>query len=479
MWGETHCHIFRNAAKYGAFPGLGRAERARQETSNFINIVGLAIDFFGEAEGESSMSDEIAPLTRRAFLGGSTAAIAAAAGSKVANAQETDASKERLEEQTVPRSPDHHFPNEVNPGPKNSALEAENPSSVWGVATDHGTVPPFKYPFALARKRIESGGWTRQVTIRELPISKTMAGVEMRLTAGGVRELHWHVSAEWALMLYGNARITAVDQNGSSFVKDVTEGDLWLFPGGIPHSIQGLGPDGCKFLLVFDDGNFNEFETFLITDWLAHTPKDILAKNFNVPESTFNNVPKTELFIFQTGLPRPLPEEQEQAGIGAAAVSQRFDFRPSSMKPAKMTSGGEVRIIDSKVFPVTPISAAIVRLKPGGLRELHWHPNADEWQYYVSGKGRMTVFLSGTRARTMDFQEGDVGYIDQSVPHYIENTGDTDLVFLEMFKSPQYEDISLAQWMAHTPARLVNQHLEVGEDMLRAIPKEKVVIRPV
>jgi oxalate decarboxylase len=148
------------------------------------------------------------------------------------------------------------------------------------------------------------------------------------------------------------------------------------------------------------------------------------------------------------------------------------------MKPTKVTPGGEVRIIDSKNFSVTPISAAIVRLKPGGLRELHWHPNADEWQYYVTGKGRMTVFIAGSDARTMDFQEGDVGYIPQSNPHYTENTGDTELVFLEMFKSDHYEDISLAEWMAHTPHLLVNQHLQVGETMIGAIPEQEMVITP-
>src|SRR5712692_5665577 len=72
------------------------------------------------------------------------------------------------------RSSDHHLPNESNPRPKNSALEAENPESVRSPETDNGTVPPFKYPFALARKRIESGGWTRQVTVRELPISMSI-----------------------------------------------------------------------------------------------------------------------------------------------------------------------------------------------------------------------------------------------------------------------------------------------------------------
>jgi oxalate decarboxylase len=418
-------------------------------------------------------------ITRREIFQVGSAVLAAAATLNVANAQDASRRTEAKPDQTdAVHSPDHHLPNESNPGPKNSALEAANPDSNWSPETDNGTVPPFKYPFALARRRVESGGWTRQVTARELPISTTIAGVEMRLTAGGVRELHWHVQAEWAIMLYGNARITAVDQEGRSFVSDVSEGDLWLFPNGIPHSIQGLGPDGCRFLLVFDDGNFNEFATFLITDWLAHTPKEVLGKNFSVAESAFDQTPKKELFIFQTDLPDDLKLEQNQAAQGTGVTPRRLDFRTSEMKPTKLTQGGEVKIVDSKNFPVTPIAAAIVRLKPGGLRELHWHPNADEWQYYISGKGRMTVFAAGTHARTMDFQEGDVGYILQSNPHYVENTGDTDLVFLEMFKSDHYEDISLAEWMSHTPHKLVDQHLRVGRAMIDAIPKQEAVIRP-
>jgi oxalate decarboxylase len=279
-------------------------------------------------------------------------------------------------------------------------------------------------------------------------------------------------------MLNGSARITAVDQNGKSFVNDVSQGDLWLFPPGVPHSIQGLGPDGCRFLLVFDDGDFDKFHTFLITDWLSHTPKEILAKNFNVQPSVFDKVPKKELFIFQTGLPGDLKAEQAQAAAGTGGIDNRFDFKASTMQPTKVTPGGNVKIIDSKIFPVTPISAAIVTLKPGGLRELHWHPNADEWQYYITGKGRMTLFIAGSDARTMDFQEGDVGYVPISNPHYLENTGDSDLVFLEMFKSAEYQDISLAEWMAHTPHLLMDQHLHVGTAMLDAIPKQEMVITP-
>lgn len=423
------------------------------------------------SESENQNQNPEHHLSRRGALGLGSAAFAtalAAAASKQASAAP----------QALKPVANHNAPNETDPGPQNMPVANENPDSEWPPTTDHGSVKPFKYSFALSHKRVESGGWTRQVTARELPISKTIAGVEMRLTAGGVRELHWHVESEWSIMLEGNARITAVDSNGKSFVNDVAQGDLWLFPPGIPHSIQGLGPDGCRFLLVFDNGDFDEFHTFLITDWLDHVPKSVLAKNFQVQEAVFDNIPKKELFIFQTSLPGPLNTEQQQAAQGTGAIDTRFDFKASTMQPTKMTAGGNVKIIDSKIFPVTPISAAIVTLKPGGLRELHWHPNADEWQYYITGKARMTVFAAGSDARTMDFQEGDVGYIPISQPHYIENTGDQDVVFLEMFKSPIYQDVSLAEWMAHTPHLLVNQHLKVGMQFLNDIPKQEVVVRP-
>ena len=423
-------------------------------------------------------ADQFAHATsRRRFLSATGAALAAATAVPILGAQKASG-HQTPQQATGPHSADHHLPNEQQPGQNNGPLDSENPSSVWAPETDNGTVQPFKYSFALAHKRIESGGWTRQVTTRELSISRAMAGVEMRLVAGGVRELHWHVSAEWAYMIYGSARITAVDAGGKSFVNDVTAGDLWLFPGGIPHSIQGLGPDGAKFLLVFNQGDFDEFSTFLLTDWFAHTPKEVLAKNFEVPESTFDNVPKKELFIFAADAPRPLAEEQKAAGAGSGEIDARFLFKASEMKPTLARTGGEVRIVDKNNFPATNIASAIVRLKPGGLRELHWHPLADEWQYYVSGKGRMTIFAAGGKARTFDFQAGDVGYIDISRPHYVENTGTEDLVFLEVFANDTYQDISASQWLAHTPARLVNQHLKTGEEFLAKIPKSEGVVTP-
>jgi oxalate decarboxylase len=365
------------------------------------------------------------------------------------------------------------------PGPSNPALDVENTDAAFPPGTDAGGYPTFKYPFAFANKRMHDGGWSREVTVRELPISKAMAGVNMRLAAGGVRELHWHTASEWAIMLYGTARITVIDGDGKSFVADVKKNDLWFFPSGMPHSIQGLGPDGAEFLLVFDDGNFSEFGTVLLSDTMRHTPTEVLAKNFGLPESVFQNLPQKELFIFQAEVPGSLAADQQAAAGSLGASPLDFAFRTMDLPVTKRTTGGEVRIVDSRKFKISTTTAmAMVTVRPGGLRELHWHPNSDEWQYYISGKGRMTIMASGSRARTMDFQAGDVGYVEKTLGHYVENTGDTDLVFLEMFKAGAYQDFSLSEWLAHTPPELVMAHLHIDRTTYDAIPKEETVVMP-
>ncbi len=357
-----------------------------------------------------------------------------------------------------------------DPGPRNVLLDQQNPDMLTPPTTDHGTMPNLKFSFSQAHNRLNDGGWAREVTVRELPIATTLAGVNMRLTPGGVRELHWHKQAEWSYMLNGRARITAVDQNGRNFVDDVGEGDLWYFPAGIPHSIQGL-EEGCEFLLVFDDGSFSENSTFLISDWFAHTPKEVLAKNFGISESDFADIPKRERYIFQSKVPGPLLSDTVTDPNGTA--QKRFSYRLLAQKPLQ-TRSGTVRIADSTNFPVsTTIAAALVEIEPGGMREMHWHPNDDEWQYYIEGNGRMTVFAAEGKARTFDYQAGDVGYVPFAMGHYIENTGDTTLRYLEMFKSDRYADVSLNQWMALTPPELVQDHLHLNQTVMNALRKQK------
>ena len=358
-----------------------------------------------------------------------------------------------------------------DPGPQSEALAKQFPSAQLPPATDVGGMPLDWASFNNAPKRVQNGGWARQVTQDDFAISTTITGVNMRLTAGGIRELHWHLASEWAYMTYGNCRITVLDELGRTYVSDVKEGDLWYFPAGLPHSLQGLGPDGCEFVICFDDGKASEFNTLLVTDWFAHTPPEVLAKNFGVPAQTFAKIPLQNLWIFQGTLPGDLASDRTAVSKNARTPPHPFIFRLASSAPTKESKGGEVRVADSNNFNVaTTTAAALVTVRPGGVREMHWHPNADEWQYYIKGKGRMTVFNTGPNAMTMDFNAGDIGYVKRNLGHYVENVGDTDLQFIGVFKAPRYEEISLSNWLTHTPPALVAQHLNVDEATIAKWP---------
>jgi oxalate decarboxylase len=363
-------------------------------------------------------------------------------------------------------------------GPHNVPIERENPDVLTPPRTDAGTVPNLKYSFAEAHNRLLPGGWAREVTVRELPVATKLAGVNMRLKPGAAREMHWHKEAEWGYMLAGRARLTAIDEQGRSFVDDVGEGDVWNFPAGLPHAIQAH-EEGCEFLLVFDDGAFSENETFLLTDWFEHTDKAVLAKNFGVPERVFAHLPDDinhTRYIFPAPMPGPLAADLDAVASKAGSVPEPFTHRFGAQEPIE-AAGGRVRIVDSTNFPASStIAAALVEVEPGGMRELHWHPNDDEWMYVIAGRCRMTVFAAAGKARTFDYRAGDVGYIPFAMGHYVENTGDEPLRFLEMFRSDHFADVSLNQWMALTPAALVGAHLNVDGELLGALSEDKPIL---
>jgi oxalate decarboxylase len=304
-----------------------------------------------------------------------------------------------------------------NRGPQNLLLKQQNPSSSIPPIADHGTVPPIWYSFELVHRRIQEGGWTHQITERELPSSKEIAAIQMRLTAGSYRELHWHIADEWSYILSGKARVTVLNPDGTMFIDDVEEGDLWLFPAGYPHSIQGLGDDGCEFLLVFNQGDFSEESTFLLSDWLAHTPPEVLAKNFRLSPESVAKLPTDSLYIFCGNLPESLEADIAEATADARGKSPSYTF-----------------------------------------------------------KGRMTVFNSSEQSRTMDFNANDVGFVPAVAAQYIENTGETDLVFLEMFVAVEFIDFSLNNWIRHMPKTLAMDHLGLNSEEIDQIPSGKEIV---
>lgn len=334
-------------------------------------------------------------------------------------------------------------------------------------------MPEVRFDLNAQKARVDAGGLAREATAVNFPISKGLAGVYMKLKAGGLRELHWHANAaEWAYMIGGRARVTIFEPDGRWETLDFGPGDVWFFPRGHGHSIQGLGPDGCTFMLIFDNGYFSEFETFSITDWVAHTPKEVLAKNLGIPASNFAAFPKKEVYIALGPVPPPLPTQLPAASQHSPPLSHRYQLL--AQEPVRYP-GGTVRLVSSKEFPISAnMTGALMTIEPGALRELHWHPNADEWQYYLSGQARMTVFGSSGRARTAEFKAGDVGYVPQGYGHYIECTGDKECQLLLAFNAGRYEEIALSEWLASNPAQLVATNFGIPEKLVDKFPKKRL-----
>jgi oxalate decarboxylase len=169
-------------------------------------------------------------------------------------------------------------------------------------------LPSFRFRLGEVAPKSWDGGWAKEATVTQFLVSQALAGVLMSLVPGGLRELHWHANAaEWAYVIKGQCRVTTINPQGQSQIVDFNAGDVWYFPRGFGHSIQGIGSEDCLFVLVFDNGYFSEFGTFSITDWVGHTPPEVLGKYFGVAASTFANFPKREVYIAKGPVPPPLP----------------------------------------------------------------------------------------------------------------------------------------------------------------------------
>ncbi|KAF2874668.1 RmlC-like cupin domain-containing protein [Massariosphaeria phaeospora] len=354
-------------------------------------------------------------------------------------------------------------------------VDRNNPSNLGEQSTDSGTVPNLKWRFSDSKTRIFNGGWVREQVDNDLPQSHDIAAAQQHLKKGAIRELHWHRVAEWGFVYAGRVRVSAVDENGKYQVDELGYGDIWYFPKGQAHTLQGLD-DESEYLLAFDDGDFDRTgTTFNIDDWIAKTPKSILAKNFGVPEAVFDKIPKTNPYILNSTVStRKVTGGNGELTGNSSYVYHTFDH-PSEPVPG---GGGVFYKIDSTNFPVAKtIAATFVILEPKGLRELHWHPTAEEWLYFHEGTARATVFTGNGNSRTFDFHAGDTAIFPDNSGHYIENTSeDKNLTWIEIYKSDRVADISLSQWLALTPADVAAAVLNIPIEVVEDIKKEKQVL---
>ena len=338
-------------------------------------------------------------------------------------------------------------------------------------------LPTFKFALEKSAGKVVGGSYGKEATVAQLPISKGIAGVSMRLEPGVMRELHWHATAaEWAFVLAGRVRTTVIDPKGAAETNDFEPGDVWYFPRGRGHMLQCLGTQPCHFILIFDNGYFSEFGTFSITDWIGHAPKALLAKNLGVPEATFDSFPKREVYFARGAIP---PEPPAAPLQGVKLPAQTHKYRLLAQVPHATYRGGREWRVDADRFPISAtITGVILDLDAGALRELHWHPNADEWQYVIAGRVAVTLFGSHGRFRIETLEQGDVGYIPQGYGHSIENVGERPARVLIGLNAGTYETIDLSQWIAGNPAHVLATNFGQPPELFAKFPHRDVFLAP-
>jgi len=339
-------------------------------------------------------------------------------------------------------------------------------------------LPTFKFELEKSKGKVLGNSFGKEVTVEQLPISKGIAGVSMQLEPAVMRELHWHATAaEWAFVLKGRVRTTVINPAGQTETSDFEPGDIWYFPRGHAHVLECLGNEATHFILIFDNGYFSEFGTFSITDWIGHAPKSVLAKNFGLPESAFAEFPEEDVYFARGAIPRAqIPENLQGPCISPPATHK---FRMLAEAPHAVFKGGREWRVDSTRFPIsTTITGVILGLEPGALRELHWHPYADEWQYLIEGDVSVTMFGSHGRFRIEQLHAGDVAYIRQGYGHSIENIGRRSARILIGFNTGNYEAIDLSAWIAGNPVDVLATNFNKPVSLFEKFPRKDVFISP-
>ena len=258
-------------------------------------------------------------------------------------------------------------------GPK--AAEAGDPSFMNNVPDPllaGEELPTFKFSLEKSEGKVIGNSYGKEATVKQLPISKGIAGVSMKLEPGAMRELHWHATAaEWAFVNKGRVRTTVLGPGGYAETNDFGPGDVWYFPRGHGHMLECLGNEPCHFILIFDNGYFSEFGTFSITDWVGHTPKALLAKNFGLPESTFAGFPKKEVYFAKGSVP-PKRAADPLAGPKKPPLTHKWQLLAND--PLVDNKGGRLWLVDSTRFPISrTMTGAVLELEPGALR------TAEQW----------------------------------------------------------------------------------------------------
>lgn len=339
-----------------------------------------------------------------------------------------------------------------------------------------GTAAAFTFDLDRNPAKATSGGWAREVTARHLPLATDISGAHLYMNPGGSREMHWHSTAgEWAYILGGQCQVAVLDPDGELDVANYGPGDLWYFPKGHAHGIFTLGEQPCHALLVFSDGLYSERGTFGLSDWLSRFGPATLARNFGVSQASFASFPQGETYINQGDIISLDSKAAHDLHELPPAKSHRHSLMAN--KPWRRFPGGTLHLASAREFPMsTDMTALIIRLQPGAMQELHWHPNANEWFYVSRGGVRATLFTADKHLAVSELSVGDCGYFPRGWGHSFGAIGSESCEIISTLDSGVFQESSISEWIAKVPRHMLVNNLHTDAAVFAQFPRQKVGI---
>ena len=319
---------------------------------------------------------------------------------------------------------------------------------------------------AIRPQAVCKGGTRAMANENNFTLLKGMALYLLRLDSGGVREPHWHPKAvELSYCLSGSALMTIFSPGAGHSTFPVDEGEIVFIPKGYLHHIENIYEGETKFAIAF---NHEMPEDIGISGSTGSMPDNVLGATFGLEAEYFGNFKKSTNDVIITSR-----SNSRVATPTYQKVPNYHKFNLKAFPPMVRSRGGTVSLGNVNNFGIlSGLACYLLTLRPKGIREPHWHPNAAELDYVISGRARMTIFSPGNNVDTFEVGPGEIVFIPPAYFHYIENVNSNeDMQFAVFFNHEGPEDIGISGAFGAYSNEVLGSVFGLEPKILNALPK--------
>jgi oxalate decarboxylase len=322
------------------------------------------------------------------------------------------------------------------------------------------SLPPFVYRLEASEPQIRPAGTLRTATRANIPALSGVAIYSEVIEPGGMRELHWHANAnELSVCLSGEGEVGILTGRGEKATFPVRAGSVTSVPLGYAHYLRNIGADPLRFVIAFSNEVPDSLDLSGVLPWF---PGEII--NQAVAGAS-------------AGLPF-LPLRGDQAIVPVAPSAgpppdsgATFTVNEDQVQVQTFAGGTARPVHVEDLAALQDLTIFFLTIDPFGLREPHWHTNASELNYCVSGLAQIGLVAPNGGAQTFTVGPGDVAYLPANWFHYIASISDEPLDLLIFFTNPAPDHIDLSQMTDYFAPEVLAASFGLDPAVFAALPK--------